>query len=136
MIPSSGSAPQFLSKPTPFVHLFIAFGTNSWHLFFHVLPMTWQKSILFFYIVPRKISSCSSLFWKNFFMTLWNTCYYKVRRTTALTLKKKTSESKDKKMTNDIISHSLEVRRSVFLKLWIPHDLNFIFKYRGDSVVR
>ena len=89
MIPSSGSAPQFLSKPTPFVHLFIAFGTNSWHLFFHVLPMTWQKSILFFYIVPRKISSCSSLFWKNFFMTLWNTCYYKVRRTTALTLKKK-----------------------------------------------
>ena len=46
------TAPQFLSKPTPFVHLFIAFGTYSWHLLFHVLP---ERKLPLRYSLPIKL---------------------------------------------------------------------------------
>ena len=46
------TAPQFLFKPTPFVHLFIAFGTYSWHLLFHVLP---ERKLPLRYSLPIKL---------------------------------------------------------------------------------
>ena len=135
MIPFPAQLPSFF-RNLPLLFIYSLLLAQTVGIYFFMFFQWRDRNQFYFQIVSRKIGSCFSLFWKNFFMTLWNTCYYKVRRTTALTLKKKTSESKDKKMTNDIISHSLEVRRSVFLKLWIPHGLNFIFKYRGGCEVR
>ena len=88
MIPFPAQLPSFF-RNLPLLFIYSLLLAQTVGIYFFMFFQWRDRNQFYFHIVSRKISSCSSLFWKNFFMTLWNTCYYKVRRTTALTLKKK-----------------------------------------------